>query len=121
MKFADVKRMRAGKLKQFVRRDNFLNELEFHRVDCESSHGMLDNYIFLREKLTEYEKEDLKPKPLLNGDDLLAMGFQPSPRIKEILERAYLYQLEGKWKTKSEVLTWVRQMYPLGKEKPKKA
>ncbi len=115
MKFAKVKEMREGKLKQFITRHNFLEELELHRIDCESSHGMLDNYFFLKDKLTEYEKENLKPKPLLNGNDIIILGHRPGPLIKEILEQVYVLQLEGKWPNKDEALQWVRQKYPLPK------
>ena len=111
MKFANVKQMREGKLKQFITRANFLEELELHRIDCESSHGMLDNYSFLKGKIVEYQKENLKPKPFINGNDLIAIGIRPGPVIKQILEEAYTLQLEDKWKSKEEVLKWVRQKF----------
>ena len=111
MKFANVKQMREGKLKQFITRANFLDELELHRIDCESSHGMLDNYSFLKGKIVEYQKENLKPKPFINGNDLIAIGIRPGPVIKQILEEAYTLQLEDKWKSKEEVLKWVRQKF----------
>lgn len=115
MKFAHVKEMRSGKLKQFVSRPTFQDELELHRIDCSSSHGMLDNYYFLQEKTKEYEKEDLKPKPLIDGNDIMALGVKPGPLIKEILLDAYTNQLEGKWKTKEEAIEWVKRKHQLPK------
>ena len=47
MVFKDVPNMRVAKLKRFMARPTFADELELHRVDCASSHGMLDNYEFL--------------------------------------------------------------------------
>src|SRR4051812_16388453 len=47
MVFKDVPKMRVAKLKRFMARPTFDDELELHRVDCASSHGMLDNYEFL--------------------------------------------------------------------------
>ena len=47
MVFKDVPKMRVAKLKRFMARPTFEDELELHRVDCASSHGMLDNYEFL--------------------------------------------------------------------------
>ena len=111
MKFADVRVMRMGKLKQFVSRSTFTDELELHRIDCKSSHGMLDNYVFLKDKLVEYETENLKPKPLINGHDVMACGIKPGPRIKEILEKAYELQLEGKMPDRSAAIAWVREHY----------
>ncbi len=108
MKFMDVKKMRAGKLKQFISRPYFNEEMELHRIDCLASHGMLDNYGFLQEKLKEYEHEELKPKPLVNGNDLIAMGMSPGPAMKPILEELYELQLEGAHKTRDEALAWLR-------------
>ncbi|MBI3317151.1 MAG: CCA tRNA nucleotidyltransferase [Candidatus Omnitrophica bacterium] len=108
MKFADVQRMRSGKLKQFVSRPNFQEELELHKVDCQSSHGMLDHYEFLKKKLVEFAHEDLKPKPLVNGNDLIALGMKPGPAMKPLLEEIYELQLEGKFKSQEEALRWVR-------------
>ena len=109
MKFMDVQKMRKGKLKQFMSRPHFEEEMELHRVDCTASHGMLDNLVFLREKLKEYEHEEFKPKPLVNGNDLIELGLKPGPVMKPILEEAYELQLEGAFKTRDEALAWARQ------------
>jgi len=109
MKFMDVQKMRKGKLKQFISRPLFEEEMELHRVDCTASHGMLDNVSFLKDKLKEYEHEELRPKPLVNGNDLIELGMKPGPAMKPILEEAYELQLEGTHKTREEALAWVRQ------------
>lgn len=109
MKFADVKKMRVGKLKQFAVRENFMTELELHRIDCLSSHGKLDLYRFLKRKMKEFAKESLKPKPLINGHDLLALGIEAGPAMKEILEEAYTLQLEGKITSKDEACDWAKR------------
>lgn len=109
MKFGDVQKMRSGKLKQFISRDNFLSELELHRIDCSASHGILDNYYFLKEKLIEFEEENLKPKPLINGNDLKEMGMNEGPQMKPVLEEVYELQLEGKFTEKKDAVLWVKE------------
>lgn len=109
MKFADVQKMRSGKLKMFVTRPTFDTEMELHRIDCSSSHGMLDNYYFLKEKLKEYAQEELKPKPFLNGHDLLELGMKAGPAMKVLLEDAYLLQLEGEHKSREDALEWAKK------------
>lgn len=109
MKFADVQKMRSGKLKQFVSRPTFDTEMELHRIDCQSCHGMLDNYYFLKEKLKEYAKEELKPKAFLNGHDLLAAGMKAGPEMKTLLEEAYILQLEGQFASREAALDWLKQ------------
>ena len=44
MVFKDVQNMRVARLKRFMARPTFDDELELHRVDCLASHGLLDNY-----------------------------------------------------------------------------
>lgn len=109
MKFMDVKKMRAGKLKMFISRPTFSEEMELHRIDCLASHGMLDNYEFLQQKLTEYSKEELKPKPLVNGNDLIGLGMKPGPQMKPVLEELYELQLEGVHKDRAQALAWARR------------
>lgn len=111
MKFANVREMRIGKLKQFVSRSNFPVELDLHRIDCMASHRNLSLFRFLKKRLNDFQKEELKPKPFVSGNDLIVMGIPPSPVMKEILSDVYLEQLEGRLRTKEEMLDWVKKKY----------
>ena len=68
MVFKDVPNMRVAKLKRFMARPTFQDELELHRVDCASSHGMLDNYDFLLKEAEEFANEPIIPPPLVRGE-----------------------------------------------------
>ena len=114
MVFKDVPNMRIAKLKRFMARPNFADELELHRVDCVSSHGMLDNYEFLQRKQTEFASEPIIPPPLVRGDDLIALGMKPGPRFREILDAVETQQLEGELSDRDEALAWIKKKYPLG-------
>jgi len=116
MVFKDVPKMRGAKLKRFMARPTFEDELELHRVDCEGSHRMLDNYEFLLRKREEFANEPIIPLPLVRGDDLIALGLKPGPKFGEILEAAETQQLEGKLRTREEALEWVKREYSLGKD-----
>jgi poly(A) polymerase len=109
MVFKDVKGMRVSKLKRFMARPGFDEELELHRVDCTSASGKLDNYEFIRERQTEFASEPLIPPPLINGNDLKALGLAPGPRFREILETAANLQLEGTLATREAALEWAKQ------------
>jgi poly(A) polymerase len=114
MVFKDVKKMRVAKLKRFMARPNFEDEMELHRVDCTSSHGLLDNYDFLREKREEFSHEPLIPPPLVTGRELIALGMNPGPKFKEILEAVQSRQLEGTLTTPEEALAWVKEQHTPG-------
>lgn len=111
MVFKDVPNMRVAKLKRFMARSTFADELELHRVDCESSHGMLDNYEFLRQKREEFANEPIIPPPLVRGDDLIALGLKPGPKFGEILEAVETRQLEGALTNREEALEWVKNEF----------
>jgi len=108
MVFKDVPNMRVAKLKRFMARPTFEDELELHRVDCASSHAMLDNYEFLLKKKEEFANEPIIPPPLVRGDDLIAMGMRPGPKFGEILEAVETRQLEGMLNDREEALEWVK-------------
>jgi poly(A) polymerase len=109
MVFKDVQRMRIAKLKRFMARPGFEQEMELHRVDCQSSHAMLDNYDFLRGKQAEFASEPLIPPPLVNGNDLIALGWKPGPRFKEVLDAVQTRQLEGTLTTREQALAWIAE------------
>ncbi len=112
MVFKDVQQMRVAKLKRFLARPHMDDELELHRVDCTSSHGMLDNYVFLNAKRGEFANEPLIPPPLITGRDLIQLGLEPSPRFAEILEAVENRQLEGTLANREEALAWVKAEWP---------
>ncbi len=116
MVFKDAPNMRVAKLKRFMSRPTFDAELELHRVDCESSHRMLDNYEFLLRKREEFANEPIIPPPLVRGDDLIALGLKPGPKFGEILEAVETRQLEGTLRTTEEALEWVKREYLSGKK-----
>jgi putative nucleotidyltransferase with HDIG domain len=110
MRFKDVERMKESTLKRFLRTPKFEEHLELHRLDCLASHGQLDNYEFVRRRLEELPAEELKPKPLLTGNDLIAAGYEPGPDFKKMLAAVEDAQLEGRIRTKEEALELVRGM-----------
>src|SRR6266571_4022100 len=113
MVFKDAPNMRVAKLKRFMARPTFDDELELHRVDCQGSHRMLDNYEFLLRKREEFANEPIIPPPLVRGTDLIALGLKPGPKFGEILEAVETRQLEGDLRTREEALEWVKREYSL--------
>lgn len=111
MMFKDVQKMRVSKLKRFIARPTFEDEMELHRVDCMSSNGLTDNYDYLRAKQEEFavEQQPLIPPPLVSGHDLITMGHSPGPRFKELLTAVQNLQLEGAITTREQALDWLQQ------------
>ena len=111
MVFKDVQNMRVSRLKRFLARLTFEDELELHRVDCLASHGNLDNYEFLKRRREELANEPLIPPPLLTGHDLIALGWKPGPKFKTVLDAVQVRQLEGILRTRRQAISWVEKEY----------
>jgi poly(A) polymerase len=111
MRFAHTMRMSESTFKRFVRLPRFGEHLELHRLDCRASHGNLDSYNFTRERMASLSPEAVRPAPLISGDDLIAAGYQPGPRFKEILSAVEDGQLEGRLHNKEEAMQLVKREF----------
>lgn len=111
MVFKDVQKMRISRLKRFMARPGFEDEMELHRVDCQSSNGFSDNYDFIRQKQEEFGHDPLPliPKPLINGHELMAIGIPKGPQVGELLTAVQNLQLEGVLTTSEEAFAWVKE------------
>ncbi len=109
MRFKDVMKMNRSTLRKLMGADTFDLELELHRIDCEGSHGLLDNYDFLLKKAEEMASEPVLPERWIGGRDLIELGVESGPRIGELLKQAYDAQLEGRFENRETLLDWLRK------------
>ena len=112
MRFKDVERMKPATLKRFLRMPQFDQHMELHRIDCLASHGDLGLYEYAAEKLRTIPPEEIRPQPLITGDDLINLGYAPGPRFKEILAAVEDAQLEGKIHSREEAVEFVSRDFP---------
>ena len=110
MRFASVKAMRPAKLRRLLAEKNFAMELELHRLDCMSSNGLMETYEFLAEELRKQPQKSL-PGALVNGRDLIALGFKPGAQFKGILDAVMDAQLEKCFSNKAEALDFVKKQF----------
>jgi poly(A) polymerase len=105
--------MKQSTLKRFLRLPRFDEHLELHRLDASSAHGDLTLYDFARARYEAEPAPDLRPVPLLTGDDLIAAGYKPSPQFKPMLALAEDAQLEGSATTREQALALVQAAFPI--------
>lgn len=74
---------------------------------------------WLKDYLNVTGPEGVLPKPLLNGQDLIALGMDPGPQMGISLNRVYDAQLEGKLTTREEALAHIASQTQ-DKEKPER-
>jgi poly(A) polymerase len=111
MRFGDVEKMKESTLKRFFRLPRFDEHLELHRIDCLSSHGDLSLWEFAKRRREELPEEEVRPVLLVTGSDLIAAGYAPGPRFKEMLAAAEDAQLEGRIRTREEGLALIAEGY----------
>jgi len=113
MRFMDAQRMKTSTLKRFFRLDRFEEHLALHRMDCLAASGNLEHYEFVRERFSSMPEATMRPKPLITGRELIAAGYTPGARFREMLRAAEDAQLEGAVSTPDEALQLVRERFSL--------
>jgi poly(A) polymerase len=111
MRFADAPRMKASTLKRFFRLENFPEHLALHCMDCMAAHRNLEIYDFVREHYESLPKEEVQPKLLITGRELIAAGYSPGPQFKEMLQTVEDAQLDGSIATQDEAMALVRERF----------
>ena len=60
----------------------------------------------LRRRIKSLGDIELKPKPLLNGYDLMKLGAVPGPALGQLARELYITQLEGIVQTPKQAKLW---------------
>jgi poly(A) polymerase len=110
MRMMYVHEMREARLKRLMAEDGFEELAELWRADCLASGGTDEGYEALVARYRAMAREEVKPRPLVSGDDLIALGYRPGPGFREVLEEVYDAQLEGRAKTPDEALALARRI-----------
>ena len=87
MRFGDVSAHEGIDAEEVSALPAFDEHLALHRADCLASHRNLSTYEFIRQKRAEIPEEKMRPAPLVTGDDLIAAGHVPGPKIPRDTER----------------------------------
>lgn len=109
MRFRHVQEMRPSKVKRILARPTFAEELELHRLDCVASHGSVENVEFLLKKTAEMPPEVVRPKALVNGRDLLEIGFTPGKLVGAVLREIEELQLEERLESREAALAYAQE------------
>jgi tRNA nucleotidyltransferase/poly(A) polymerase len=113
MRFLDVPRMKTATLKRFLRQKLFPELLELYRLDCLARGAGLEIHEACRSARERFAAEDsLTPPPLLQGRDLLALGYPEGPAIGKALHELETAQLAGEIRTRDQALAWLQQHHP---------
>lgn len=78
------------------------------RTSPEALSGLDPSDGWLREKIAQIMGQDKKPKALLQGRHLIALGLKPGKEFSPLLEEAFEAQLDGIFSSEEEGIKWLK-------------
>jgi poly(A) polymerase len=112
LRLVQAPRMRLATLKRMLRHEGFDELLSLARMDALASNRDLTYVEFCERRRGELAQEEIRPPRLLSGDDLVALGYTPGPRMGDILRALEEAQLDGQLRTREEAERFVAGRFP---------
>lgn len=109
--FKDIDKMRVSTLKRLFIHKDYPLLAELHRADRLGSDMDLKPYHLAARLYKKLSREELKPAPLINGYDLIKLGFKPGPIFSKILKAVEEAQMEKEVAAKDEALKLVKKSF----------
>lgn len=108
--FLYVREMRPATLKRLFGNPHFPTLLAVHRADALGSRCTLADHRYVMRVYRKLTAEQLKPRPLVGGRDVLALGLGPGPAVGRVLRTLYDEQLDGHLETRRQAMSRARQL-----------
>ena len=105
-------RMSLAELKKILAEPYFWDLYELQRAIQKAKDGgrkSIAALISLRKRIKALGDVELRPKPLLNGHDLIRLGAVPGPSLGQLAEELYIAQLEGTLRTQAQAEKWAHR------------
>ena len=102
--FKDAEKMNDSTLKNLFAEPGFGQLCEVVRADALASWGCLDELDYVLQKREEFSEEEISPPRLIDGHDLIEMGYRPGPAFGEILDDIREKQLDAEITDRKEAL-----------------
>ncbi len=113
--FENIVGMSLANFKRFLGLSDFFDLLEIYRLEKSVAQGNLDLYWYCQNKFKEFGIDKIKPIPLLDGNDLMHIGFKPGPIFKDMLYFIEEQQLEGNISTREQAIQLIKSHFGEGK------
>ena len=114
--------MPLARLKKLLAEPYFRDLYELDRATQRATAGNrgVVPLIKLRRRIRDLGNVEVKPKPLLDGHDLMRLGAVPGPALGQLVEELYVAQLDGDVRTREQArqwaTDWLRRHHPPGSE-----
>jgi poly(A) polymerase len=96
-----------AELKLLLCKPYFEDLFDFQKAIQKASNQSVLPLVRLRKRINKLKGVELRPKPLLDGHDLMALGAVPGPSLGQLANETYIAQLEGKLQSLEQAKHWV--------------
>ena len=102
--------MSLARLKKLLAEPHFPDLYELERAIQKATVGSkgVTPLIKLRRRIRDLGGVEVRPKPLLDGHDLMHLGAVPGPRLGKLVDELYTAQLEGEVRTREQARQWAK-------------
>ena len=94
-------------LKLILSEPYFEDLFDLQKAIQKASEQSIGPLVKLRKRIRQLRGVELRPKPILNGHDLMALGAVPGPALGQLAQEMYIVQLEGKLQSAEQAKHWV--------------
>ena len=108
MRFNNAPKMRKSTLRRLLMRETYPLELALNRLDSLGSCQQLEVHDFLVAAAEDLARQPQVVPPLVNGDDLIALGAKSGPALGALLAEIREKQLLDELETAEQALDWAR-------------
>jgi tRNA nucleotidyltransferase/poly(A) polymerase len=102
-------KMSLAQLKLIASEPYFEDLYEFQKALQKAGSKSIGPLIKLRKRIKALGDIELRPKPLLDGHELIYLGAVPGPALGQLAQEIYIAQLEGQLMTKSQAGNWAKK------------
>lgn len=113
MQVKDINKMKKSTFRKFINRPYIDDLIKLSLADSMAC-GLTELpewYKTFEKRKEEFEDQEVVPPCLVNGKDLIDMGFKPGPLFKTILEAVLNEQFEERIKSKASALQYVKDAF----------
>lgn len=104
----EADKLTLAQLKRLLSHPHRDDLLALTRAELLAQHAELHPVLFCERFLETTPPEVLNPPPLITGNDLIALGLQPGPLFKQLLDEVRDAQLNGEFVSHDAAMEWVR-------------
>jgi poly(A) polymerase len=102
-----MKDLSLAELKLLLSGPYFEDLFALQKAIQKASNQTIGPLVKLRKRIKQLKGVELRPNPLLNGHDLMALGAVPGPSLGQLAKEMYIAQLEGKLQFPDQAKQWV--------------